>query len=197
MRRFALTLLTLTLPSFAVDGVAQSSEAIEAARGGGVIIVCRHGLTDSADENEQTLDYTDPSTQRRLSREGERQSAAMGRAFRELGIDASEVVASPMQRTRRMAELMFETVTTDSVWHTRGDNYAAQRERRRALLSLPVRRGNRVIISHIGTLQSVLPEPNTLEEGDCIVLRPAASSFSVVGRVAWRAWIEAAARTRK
>lgn len=196
MRLFALT-LPLMLPSLAAGAAAQSGAAIEAARAGGVIIVCRHGITDSADENEQTLDYADPSTQRRLSREGERQSEALGRAFRELGIKAAEVVASPMQRTRRMAELMFGMVSTDSVWHTRGNNYAAQRELRRALLSVPVPGGNRVIISHIGTLQSVLPEPNTLEEGDCAVLRPAAASFTVLGRVPWRAWIDVAAHARR
>ena len=144
-----------------------------------------------------TLVYADPMTQRRLSAEGERQSEAMGRAFRELGIEPGEVVASPMQRTRRMAELMFGTVTLDSVWHTRGDNYAAKRELRRELLSKPVPNGNRIIISHIGTLQSVLGEDVRMQEGDCTVLRPTGSSFTMVGTVPWRDWLDAAERAHR
>src|SRR5688572_8559461 len=152
--------------------------AIEAARRGGVVIACRHAITDSAHEDEKTLRYDDPSTQRRLSAEGERQAEALGNAFRELRIPIREVIASPMQRTRRTAELAFGSAHLDSSWHTRGDYFGGpKRDRREEMLGQPVNGGNRVIISHIGTMYSVLPSiRGKLEEGDCVVVRPRSGS---------------------
>jgi phosphohistidine phosphatase SixA len=163
------------------------------------VIVCRHGSTDSADENEQTLRYDDPSTQRRLSAKGERQAEAIGKAIRELGISVADVIASPMQRARRTGELAFGRARLDSSWHTRGEDFSGpKRERRLEMLRQPVNGGNRVIISHIGTIYSVLPSiRGELDEGDCVVLRPhpgagAGTQHDVVEVVPWRAWLRAA-----
>jgi phosphohistidine phosphatase SixA len=168
---------------------------IEAARRGGVVIACRHGITESADEDEQTLRYDDPSTQRRLSAEGERQAADLGQAFRRLRIPVAEVIASPMQRARRTGELAFGQVRLDSTWHTRGDNYGGPKQRLRSeMLGRPVPGGNRLIISHIGTMYSVLPSiRGELDEGDCVVVRPrGGAQYDVIEVVPWRSWLQAA-----
>jgi phosphohistidine phosphatase SixA len=168
---------------------------IEAARHGGVVIACRHAMTNSADENELTLRYDDPSTQRRLSARGERQADALGKAFRALQIPIAEVIASPMERARRTGELAFGQVVMDSTWHTRGDDYGGpKRQRRLEVLGRPVQRGNRVIVSHIGTMYSVLPSiRGELDEGDCVVLRPrGGENYDIVEVVPWRAWLRAA-----
>src|SRR5438094_3631645 len=111
----ALALLAANLTAQQPKG----SLGIAAARGGGVVIVCRHGITGSGDENEMTLRYDDPSSQRRLSLRGERQVEAIGKAFRALEIPVAEIIASPMQRTHRTGELAFgaQRVRTDSAWH--------------------------------------------------------------------------------
>ena len=196
-RNLSLSVATLLIAFLTRATAAQEPGAgavIEAAKRGGVVIACRHGLSERFDENEMTLVYDDPATQRKLSAEGERQSRAMGEAFRALGIRPAEVIASPMQRARRMAELMFDRVTLDSSWHTRGTNYGgAKSDRRRAVLSAPVRDGNRVIISHIGTLNAAVGPPDLgLDEGDCAVIRPDGTRFGVIGTVRWREWLEAA-----
>ncbi|HUF27877.1 MAG TPA: histidine phosphatase family protein [Gemmatimonadaceae bacterium] len=168
---------------------------IDAARRGGVVIACRHAITDSADEDEMTLRYDDPSMQRRLSERGQRQAEALGRAFRALAIDVTEVIASPMQRAWRTGELAFGSAVQDSAWHTRGSDYSGpKRDRRIAVLGQLVSDGNRVIISHIGTMYSVLPSVRgELEEGDCVVVRPRGSGrHEVVEVVPWRAWLAAA-----
>lgn len=177
----------------------KGDRGIEAARRGGVVIVCRHGITESADENEQTLRYDDPSTQRRLSPDGERQAAEVGSAFRTLQIRVKEVIASPMQRATRTAELAFGTVQRDSAWHTRGENFTGWKYDRRAqALSRPTNDGVRVIISHIGTIYSMLPSiRGELEEGDCVVVRPEGESrYEVIEVVPWRSWGSVAERTK-
>jgi phosphohistidine phosphatase SixA len=190
--RYLLTgLLFIATGAAAQDG--STSAAIEAARNGGITIVCRHAITDPSHNEREPVDYRNPATQRRLSAEGERQSEAMGHALQALGIPIGEVVASPMQRARRMAELMFGRVSIDSIWHTNGSKYGGPPlEQRRRVLSTPVSGGNRIIISHIGTIASVLPSvEGDLREGDCVVVRPREASFELVGIVPWRAWLDA------
>ena len=191
-------LILLFVAAGAVNLGAQQPKGalgIEAARRGGVVIACRHGITESADEDEKTLSYEDPSTQRRLSTEGERQAADLGKAFRVLRIPVAEVIASPMQRARRTAELAFGQVRLDSTWHTRGDDYGGPKRRLRSeMLGRPVESGTRVIISHIGTMYSVLPTiRGELSEGDCVVVQPLGGvRYEVIEVVPWRSWLEAA-----
>lgn len=166
-----------------------AAAAIDAARKGGVVIACRHGSTNPSDpEDETTLLYDEPSTQRRLSAAGERQGQEVGMAMRELGIRFAEVIASPMQRTRRTAELMGGEVKVDSLWHTRGDNYEPKRAARRFVLGQPVSNGNRLIVSHVGTLTSVLQFRGSMAEGDCAVVRPLGDRYYVIGLVPSAAW---------
>ena len=199
----ALVAALVAVPSTPVGaqraaGDPTGERGIDAARGGGMVIACRHAITDSEGENEMTLRYDDPSQQRRLSAEGERQARALGEAFRALEIPVGEIIASPMDRARRTAELMFGRAQLDSAWHTRGDNYEGfKRERRLDLLSGQPEDGlNRVVVSHIGTMYSVLPSiRGQLDEGDCVVVRPRGErSYDVLGVVPWRAWLRAARR---
>jgi broad specificity phosphatase PhoE len=205
VRRAATLLLVIAAGAVAVRGALVAAQppgaaAIEAARRGGVTIVCRHGITDSFSENEMTLRYDDPATQRRLSPAGERQADSVGRALRALGVPVTEVVASPMDRAQRTAALMVPDgprVRLDSAWHTRGESYGGPKlDARAALLATPpsVPRGDRLIVSHVGTINSVIPATRgRLEEGDCVVVRPGgAARFEVVGIVPWRAWLDAA-----
>lgn len=174
--------------------------AIEAARAGGAVILCRHAATGSFREREP-VDYDDPSTQRRLSEQGRRQSRALGRALRTLGVQLEEVIASPMQRALTTARLIVDgaaPVTVDSVWHTNDGNYGgSHRERRAAALRRAVSTGSRLIVSHIGTMRSVVPDGvGRIGEGDCVVVRPAPGvsrdGYDVIGVVTPREWARAA-----
>lgn len=176
---------------------ARADSAIAAAIAGGVTIVCRHAITDDTREREP-VDYDDPSTQRLLSGEGERQSVQTGRAMTALGIRVTELVASPMSRARRTAQLMFDrSADIDSIWHTNGGSYrGAPLRARERVLATPVGDGVRLIVSHIGTISSAIPSARgELSEGDCVVVRAtpeSAEGHRVVGFVAWRDWLEAA-----
>jgi phosphohistidine phosphatase SixA len=185
--------LVIALSATATAQQPKGSLGIDAARHGGAVIVCRHGMTDPANEDEQTLRYDDPSTQRRLSPRGERQTRLLGDAFRALHIDVTDVIASPMQRATRSAELMFAKPRLDSAWHTRGENFSGPKNDQRVkMLATPVQRGNRAIVSHLGTITSALPRVQ-LEEGDCVVVRPRGETrYDIVDVVPWRAWVQAA-----
>jgi broad specificity phosphatase PhoE len=161
-----------------------------------VVITCRHGITDSFDENEATLRYDDDATQRKLTPRGERQAGTMGRALRALRIPIAGVVSSPMQRARSTASLLGlqQPVTLDSAWHTRGTNYTGwKNDRRIEHLSRVPREGNRLIVSHIGTMQFTIKAIRELQEGDCFVVRPRGDDgFEPVGLLRWRHLLRAA-----
>jgi phosphohistidine phosphatase SixA len=197
MRSASIALTVLLVAAMPVAGAQQAKGAagIEASRRGGVAIVCRHGSTDSADENEATLRYDDPTTQRRLSAKGERQAKALGNAIRALEVPIGDVIASPMQRASRTAEIVFGVARLDSSWHTRGENFSGPKKAARLeMLNTPPSSGNRVIVSHIGTIYSAIPGiTGQLDEGDCVVIRPrGGTGFDVIEVVPWRAWLTAA-----
>lgn len=168
---------------------AEAERAIEAARVGGTILVCRHARTDSFREREP-VDYDDPATQRRLSPEGEEQSRALARALAARGVRITDVVASPMDRAVRTARLMAGPPRIDPIWHTNDGKYEGPgRDRRLEALTGPVPDGNRLVVSHITTMKSVIPEvEGRVAEGDCAVVRPHPDGHRFVGVVPWRAW---------
>jgi phosphohistidine phosphatase SixA len=170
--------------------------AVDAARAGGVVIACRHAMTDSFNENEATLRYDDSTTQRRLSPRGVRQAEILGRAFAALQFPIAEAVASPMHRARRTAELIgASALVLDSAWHTRGTDYTGWKSVRRIEhLSSAPQRGNRLIVSHVGTMQSAIRGlPANSQEGDCGVVRPLGlERFEVAGILRWRELLRSA-----
>lgn len=169
----------------------ESERAILAARRGGTVIVCRHAITNSFREREP-VDYADTTTQRLLNRAGERQSRRLGDAMSALGVDVTELVASPMSRARRTAELMFgRAPVIDSSWHTNGGSYGGvARDARRRKLATPVERGNRLVVSHIGTMGSVLDGiERRVGEGDCVVVRPLGDGYEMIGVVGAEDWV--------
>ena len=190
---FAVRLIAGSLSIAGLPGTAGGQEvdrAVDAAVEGGVILVCRHAMTDSFNEREP-VDYDDPSTQRRLSPEGERQSVRIGRAWSELGIRVTALVSSPMDRAIRTAErLHAHPIRIDSTWHTNGSRYGGPaRDARRRFLSTAAGDGVTVVVSHIGTMTSVLPEVRgRVAEGACVVVRPGTGSYTVVGVVAADRW---------
>ena len=100
MRRRAV----LTVPLLALPAAAQPSLA-GALRGGGVVAVMRHGITDRSQAD--TGDLSRREAQRNLSEAGRTQSRRTGLAFAALGIPLGEVRASPVIRARDTATLVF------------------------------------------------------------------------------------------
>lgn len=170
-------------------GAGESSPR-EAAVRGNATLLCRHAATTAFREVEP-VDYDDPGTQRRLSEEGEAQAREMGRAMKARGMRFSEVIASPMDRAFRTAELMAgRGAIIQPIWHTNGGSYRGPALRaRRSALARPPGEGTRLIVSHIGTIASTVPEARSqLDEGDCAVVEGGDNGFRLLGFVPWGSW---------
>lgn len=166
--------------------VNTDTTVIARLREGGLVLLCRHAITDRSKPDARTVDFDDRSTQRNLSAEGETQARQIGEEIRRLGIPIGDVRTSPFFRTRESAELSFGHATIDPALEFNGDDNAMRR-----LLSTPPDPGtNSVFMSHAGRIARVLDMRalGGLEEGDCAVIEPRGDSFDVVGRIRAGEW---------
>lgn len=154
-------------------------------RQGGLVVACRHAITSHEREDRQPVDFGDPSTQRVLSAAGEAQAIALGKTLGALEIPFGPIYASPFDRTRRTADLMFGRVEVHEALSS------ASREKSdelRALTTGAVAAGsNRFLVTHQGLLYRSFPSvpQGTIGEGDCLVARPGGEVLARVKPDGW------------
>jgi phosphohistidine phosphatase SixA len=182
MRIVALTAFrgTLTLILAATPAAAQQpstpstvparSELLDRVRQGGLVVACRHALTDHSRQDIRPIDTTDRSKQRNLTDRGRAQAESLGLAIRAARVPVGEVFTSPMYRTRESGELAFgRVITTPLLWD--GQEHRGTYS---ALFHAPVVGGaNRFLISHQAVISTIPGRRGALAEGDCVVLEPA------------------------
>jgi phosphohistidine phosphatase SixA len=181
----AATVLLLALGAAGLDAVPVRAQTpvLERLRDGGLVLACRHAITDRSRGDSRRVDYDDPATQRVLSEEGRSQARRLGRVLEQLGVPIGEVLTSPFARTRESAELAFgRSTVNDALVH--GNRPEQRRERVRLLGARPAD-GNRVLMTHQGILYGSLPavERGSIREGDCVVVQPLGDGgYDVLGR---------------
>ena len=158
---------------------------------GGLVLVMRHARTEQTTDEVEVLG--DCERQRNLSADGREQAAAVGDAIRAAGIPVGEVRASPMCRARETAELAFPgEVEVDRVLVSPGVVGTLSDDERRidklkALASRTPDEGNLLLVTHTGNIGGAFGEA-TVQEGDVLVLRPAAKGAEPLRIVAPEQW---------
>lgn len=162
-------------------------------REGGYIIVFRHCITDWSQQDAAGENFEDRSAQRNLSKEGEEQATAMGKAIKALDIPILAVLSSPMWRCRDTADLAFGQCQVSVELFRRGAEYRAMRI---VLLSTELDSPqNLVLITHQDLLLPIIDglRRDQLKEGDCLVVRPRGEAdFDVVAQVTPDDWAKLA-----
>ena len=92
----------------AFSEVMATRATLDQLRAGGHVLYIRHGNTDNSRADRfPNVDLNDCETQRILNDDGRRLMREIGRQLREARIPVSEILVSPMCRTRESATLMF------------------------------------------------------------------------------------------
>ncbi len=107
--RFFLTIpLAAVLAAVSPPGspAAAADPPWERLREGGYVLLLRHGIAPGTGDPDH-FDLDDCATQRNLSEEGRRQSAAIGESFRAAGVPVAKVLSSQWCRCRETARLAF------------------------------------------------------------------------------------------
>ena len=161
-------------------------------RGGGYLIVFRHGQTDWNQRDSDVLNFADRSTQRNLSGQGRAELAQVGRALAALHLPIGEVHASPFWRCRDTAELVFGHADTTSALFEKGRTY--RRLRWAMLCKHPTKGVNDGIVTHQDTLIPLTTlARDQLKEGEALIIEPLGDAgFRVVDQLAPADWLRLA-----
>jgi len=192
MRRRCLVLVLMLAAASAIAGpVARPSaqDLTQAAfadlKHGGFVVMFRHGKTDppaGAAEDRSPLDLANCADQAMLSREGQEEARAVGRAFGSAGIPVGKVVASGYCRAIEMARLAFGQVETSDAlllpnfvpvagapapppWRQRVETT------KKMVATMPEQSTNTIVITHFPNVKAALGVE--IEFGDAVIVRPA------------------------
>jgi len=182
-----------------VDGRLGKAYAplIEELRRGGLVLLFRHDRTEPTGLwDYEPFEVGQCERQRRLSEACEASARAIGQAIRQLGIPVTRVIASTYCRAQESAAFMFAGVHRLVPDLIGADGKARTPEMvRREVDALILRerdpKGTLVLVGHHGTTD--VYTTRLLDEGDALVIRPAASGLhQIVAHIPAARWEEIA-----
>jgi broad specificity phosphatase PhoE len=187
---------------WSVPGYGQSTQMpigdwITALRGGGHVIVIRHGATRTDQADTNPLNLKDVSHQRQLTDDGRAQARAIGEAMRKLKIPVGQVHTSMFQRAIETATLLGFGEATETADISEGglvvttleNNRRAQALRKLAATAPPAGT-NVVLVTHRPNLMDAFGKDwFDVREGEASIFKPdGAGGFALVARVPAAEW---------
>jgi broad specificity phosphatase PhoE len=160
-------------------------------RGGGFVIVVRHGPTSADIEDGDLLNLDSNAAQLNLNDEGETLAKAFGRAMHDVGIPVGSVFTSKYNGAYVTAVLAgFEDIVkapdlTDGGLVISPREYDRRAEGFRKMLAMPPNAGtNTILITHQRNLIAALGKDwQDVKQGEASIFRPENGSYKLVARV--------------
>ena len=193
----ALLALLFVTPAW---GQTAADDILKALRGGGYVIVVRHGATHPDQADTEPLNLDNVAKQRQLNDKGRADARAVGEVLTRAGIPIGRVYSSRFQRAVETARLIAgkEPEATNDV--TEGGQVVSPNENARRMQALRAMAG-RVPEAGTNTL-IVTHKPNILDafgkdwfeirEGEASIFKPdGAGKYQLIGRVQIDDWEKA------
>lgn len=145
---------------------------VQALRGGGLVLLVRHGETSGSDRDPAPWRITgDRRSQGNLTSTGKQQARLVGDGLRGLGVPVAKVVSSPYFRARDFAEIAFRSKPVIAV--DLGPENPGQVEAYRRYLAPPPAGGNVVVVGHLlAPTAGTISQLKELADGHTAVWRP-------------------------
>jgi phosphohistidine phosphatase SixA len=201
-KRIVMRLLSVALLALVFISPAQAQvdpglmEAVKALRGGGHVIVFRHGATHADQADTDPLNPTNIDKQRQLNDQGRALARAIGEAMRKLQIPVGQVVTSQFNRAVETGTLLGFGAVTPTADITEGGLVVSPNENNRRAAALkklaatvPPAGTNVVLITH---------KPNILDafgkdwfdvrEGEASIFKPDGNGYKPVARIQAADW---------
>jgi len=207
-RLFLAFALALAAPLAGGQTLA-GADLASALRGGGYVIVFRHGATypDQADTDPLNADKPgNEAKQRQLNDKGKALAREFGDSFRTLGIPVGTVATSKIYRAQETAKLMNLGAVATSWDITEGNQIVSPNENNkraaalRALASTPPAAGkNNVVVTHKPNIIDAFgKEWFEVKEGEASVFKPdGKGGYQAVARVQAEQWAVLASKFGK
>jgi broad specificity phosphatase PhoE len=167
-----------------------------ALRGGGLVILLRHGATIADQKDADPPNFDDISAQRNLSEAGKASARSFGEALRQAGVSLGKIYTSKFNRAYETAALAGFTDIEKIADLTAGDSAvtpvenARRADALRKLLATPPQPGtNTLLVTHKPNILDALGEEWVdVAEGEASIFRPANGKFILVARLQMADW---------
>ena len=195
--RLASLCAVLALVSFSASGPAQSqAEWIAAARGGGHVIVFRHGATHQDQADTDPLNLANVKQQRQLNDQGKALARTIGDSMRKLKLPVGQVHTSMFYRAVETGTLLgFGAVTSSADVSEGGQVVTPTENNRRAAAmrklaaTVPPAGSNVVIVSHKPNIMDAFGKDwFDVREGEASIFKPDGTSYKLVVRIQAADW---------
>ena len=176
-------------------------EAIKALRGGGHVIVFRHGATHADQADTDPLNISNVAQQRQLNDQGRALARAIGDALRKLNIPVAQVQTSQFNRAVETGTLLGFGAVTSTADISEGGLVVTPIENNRRALALrklagtaPAAGTNVVLVSHKPNIMDAFGKDwFDVREGEASVFKPDGSGgYRLVVRVQAADWAKLA-----
>ena len=176
-------------------------EGMKALRGGGHVIVFRHGATHQDQADTDPLNITNVAKQRQLNDQGRALAREIGEAMRKLNIPVGQVVTSQFNRAVETGTLLgFGNVTSTPDISEGGQVVSPIENNRRAAAmrklaaTVPPAGTNVVLVSHKPNIMDAFGKDwFDVSEGEASVFKPDGTTYRLVVRVKAADWAKLAA----
>ena len=189
MRNLWLSLLALAFMSPAHAQVDPGMmEAVKAMRGGGHVIVFRHGATHQDQADTDPLNISNVARQRQLNDQGRALASQIGDALRKLNIPVGPVVTSQFNRAVETGMLLGFGAVTPIVDISEGGQVVTpiENNRRAAAMkklaaTVPPAGTNVILVSHKPNIMDAFGKDwFDVREGEASVFKPDGAGYKVV-----------------
>jgi phosphohistidine phosphatase SixA len=175
---------------------ADDKTIAQALRGGGLVIVVRHGATFPDQADTDPLNFGNITAQRNLNDKGKALAKAFGDALRQVGTPIGEVYTSKYNRGYETAVVAgFKDIektadlTEGGLIVSPNENARRAEAFRKMLATAPKPGTNSILITHAPNIIAALGKDwFDVKEGEASLFRPENGSYKLVARVQMDEW---------
>jgi len=199
VRALGLIAVALTVGSAWAQAPPSADEVLKLLRGGGYVVVVRHGATFADQADTDPLNLDDISKQRQLNDKGRADAKAVGDAFRRAGVPIGLSYSSRFQRAVETARLIGGKEPQATLDISEGGLVVSPNENNRRAAALralaataPTAGTNTLIVTHKPNILDAFGKDwFEIKEGEASIFKPEGSSFALVARVTIDQWATA------
>jgi broad specificity phosphatase PhoE len=185
-------LLAAAGPAVAAD----DKDIAQALRGGGLVIVLRHGATFPDQADTDPLNFDNISAQRNLNDQGKALAKAFGESLRQAGVPVGKVYTSKYNRAYETAVIAgfkdiekTADITEGGLVVSPNENARRAAAFRKMLATAPAPGTNTILVTHQPNIIAALGKDwFDVKEGEASIFRPENGGYTLIARVQMDEW---------
>ena len=196
VRALGLIAVALAVGPAWAQAPPSADEVLKLLRGGGYVVVVRHGATFADQADTDPLNLDDISKQRQLNDKGRADAKAVGDAFRRAGVPIGQSYSSRFQRAVETARLIGGKEPRATLDISEGGLVVSPNENNRRAAALralaataPTAGTNTLIVTHKPNILDAFGKDwFEIKEGEASIFKPEGNGFALVARVTIDQW---------